>query len=165
MLHLSGPIAIVVAGLLIGNHGRMLAMSEEVRDHLDKFWELVDEILNAVLSVMIGLEVLVLTFDWSYFVAGIIFIPLILVVRFICVGIPVVILKRFRTFSPHVIKIMTWGGLRGGISVALALSLPAGPKREAILVVTYIIVVFSIIVQGLTIGRLVKADKGLDAEG
>ncbi|MGD9122993.1 MAG: cation:proton antiporter, partial [Desulfobacterales bacterium] len=93
------------------------------------------------------------------------FIPLILVVRFICVGIPVVILKRFRTFSPHVIKIMTWGGLRGGISVALALSLPAGPKREAILVVTYIIVVFSIIVQGLTIGRLVKADKGLDAEG
>ncbi|MGD8345279.1 MAG: sodium:proton antiporter [Desulfobacterales bacterium] len=165
MLHLSGPIAIVVAGLLIGNHGRMLAMSEEVRDHLDKFWELVDEILNAVLFVMIGLEVLVLTFDWSYFVAGIIFIPLILVVRFICVGIPVVILKRFRTFSPHVIKIMTWGGLRGGISVALALSLPAGPKREAILVVTYIIVVFSIIVQGLTIGRLVKADKGLDAEG
>ncbi|MGD9123280.1 MAG: sodium:proton antiporter, partial [Desulfobacterales bacterium] len=99
-------------------------MSEEVRDHLDKFWELVDEILNAVLFVMIGLEVLVLTFDWSYFVAGIIFIPLILVVRFICVGIPVVILKRFRTFSPHVIKIMTWGGLRGGISVALALSLP-----------------------------------------
>ena len=155
-LHLSGPIAIVVAGLLIGNHGRMLAMSEEVRDHLDKFWELVDEILNAVLFVMIGLEVLVLTFKWSFFLAGIILIPLILVVRFICVGIPVVILKRFRTFSPHVIKIMTWGGLRGGISVALALSLPAGPKREAILVVTYMIVVFSIIVQGLTIGKLVK---------
>ncbi len=165
ILHLSGPIAIVVAGLLIGNHGRMLAMSDEVRDHLDQFWELVDEILNAVLFVMIGLEVLILTFNGSYLLAGIILIPLLLIVRFICVGIPVVILKRFRSFSPHVIKIMTWGGLRGGISVALALSLPAGPYREAILAVTYMIVVFSIIVQGLTIGKLVKrGDKRLSAE-
>ena len=157
VLHLSGPIAIVVAGLLIGNHGRMLAMSDEVRDHLDKFWELVDEILNAVLFVLIGLEVLILTFNRAYILAGIILIPLLLAVRFVCVGIPVVILKRFRTFSPHVIKILTWGGLRGGISVALALSLPAGENREAILAVTYAIVVFSIIVQGLTIGRLVKS--------
>jgi len=157
VLHLSGPIAIVVAGLLIGNHGRMLAMSDEVRDHLDKFWELVDEILNAVLFVLIGLEVLILTFNRAYILAGIILIPLLLAVRFVSVGIPVVILKRFRTFSPHVIKILTWGGLRGGISVALALSLPAGENREAILAVTYAIVVFSIIVQGLTIGRLVKS--------
>ena len=156
ILHLSGPIAIVVAGLLIGNHGRMLAMSDEVRDHLDKFWELVDEILNAVLFVMIGLEVLILTFNRSYLLAGIMLIPLLLAARFICVGIPVVLLKPFRTFSPHVIKILTWGGLRGGISVALALSLPAGPNREAILAVTYIVVIFSIIVQGLTIGKLVK---------
>jgi CPA1 family monovalent cation:H+ antiporter len=156
-LHLSGPIAIVVAGLLIGNHGRMLAMSDEVRDHLDKFWELVDEILNAVLFLLIGLEVLVLTFNRAYILAGIILIPLLLAARFICVGIPVVILKRFRTFSPHVIKILTWGGLRGGISVALALSLPAGKNREAILAVTYAIVVFSIIVQGLTIGKLVRS--------
>ena len=155
-LHLSGPIAIVVAGLLIGNHGRMLAMSDEVRDHLDKFWELVDEILNAVLFVLIGLEVLVLTFNRAYILAGIILIPLLLAARFVCVGIPVVILKPFQTFSPNVIKILTWGGLRGGISVALALSLPAGKNREAILAVTYAIVVFSIIVQGLTIGKLVR---------
>jgi CPA1 family monovalent cation:H+ antiporter len=159
VLHLSGPIAIVVAGLLIGNHGRMLAMSHEVRDHLDKFWELVDEVLNAVLFVLIGLEVLILTFNRGYILAGIILIPLLLAARFVCVGIPVVILKRFRTFSPRVIKILTWGGLRGGISVALALSLPAGENREAILVVTYAIVVFSIIVQGLTIGKLVKSKK------
>jgi CPA1 family monovalent cation:H+ antiporter len=163
-LHLSGPIAIVVAGLLIGNHGRMLAMSEEVRDHLDNFWELIDEILNAVLFVLIGLEVLVLTFNRAYILVGIILIPLLLATRFVCVGIPVVILKRFRTFSPNVIKILTWGGLRGGISVALALSLPAGKNREAILAVTYAIVVFSIIVQGLTIGKLVKSEPGLSAE-
>ena len=158
-LHLSGPIAIVVAGLLIGNHGRMLAMDDVVRDHLDKFWELVDEILNAVLFVLIGLEVLVLTFNRAYLTAGLILIPLLLAARFVCVGIPVVVLKRFQTFSPGVIKILTWGGLRGGISVALALSLPAGQDREPILAVTYAIVVFSIIVQGLTIGKLVKSKK------
>jgi len=155
-LHLSGPIAIVVAGLLIGNHGRLLAMSDQVRDHLDKFWELVDEILNAVLFVLIGLEVLALTFSREYFIAGVIFIPLLLVTRFISVGGPVLIMRRFRKFSPKVITILTWGGLRGGISVALALSLPPGKSRELILAITYIIVVFSIIVQGLTIGKLVR---------
>jgi len=164
VLHLSGPIAIVVAGLLIGNHGRMLAMSDEVRDHLDKFWELLDEILNAVLFVLIGLEVLVLTVNRAYLFATIILIPLLLAARFVCVGIPVVVLKRFRTFSPHVVKILTWGGLRGGISVALALSLPAGENREAILAITYGIVVFSIIGQGLTIGRLVQKSKARSYE-
>jgi CPA1 family monovalent cation:H+ antiporter len=155
-LHISGPIAIVVAGLLIGNHGRLLAMSQRTRDHLDTFWELVDEVLNAVLFVLIGFEVLVLTFNRMYFIAGLMLIPLILVVRFLSVGFPVVILRLFRSFSPNVIKILTWGGLRGGISVALALSLPPGKNREVILVITYVIVVFSIIVQGLTIGRLVR---------
>lgn len=155
-LHLSGPIAIVVAGLLVGNHGRLLAMSDHVREHLDTFWELVDEVLNAVLFVLIGLEVLVLTFNQQYLIASIVMIPLILLTRFLCVGLPVAVLKKFRTFSPHVIKILTWGGLRGGISVALALSLPPGKHRDIILTVTYATVVFSIIVQGLTIGKLVR---------
>jgi CPA1 family monovalent cation:H+ antiporter len=155
-LHLSGPIAIVVAGLLIGNRGRLLAMSDPVREHLDTFWELVDEILNAVLFVLIGLEVLVLTFTRQYFIAGLVLIPLLLLARFVSVGWPVLVMRLFRTFSPDVIKILTWGGLRGGISVALALSLPAGKHREVILVITYIMVVFSIIVQGLTIGKLVR---------
>jgi CPA1 family monovalent cation:H+ antiporter len=154
-LHLSGPIAIVVAGLLIGNHGRLLAMSDPVREHLDTFWELVDEILNAVLFVLIGLEVLVLTFTREYFIAGLVLIPLLLLARFVSVGWPVLVMRLFRTFSPDVIKILTWGGLRGGISVALALSLPPGKNREVILAITYMMVVFSIIVQGLTIGKLI----------
>ena len=156
-IHLSGPIAIVVAGLLIGNHGRMLAMSERTRVHLDTFWELVDEILNAVLFVLIGLEVLVLTLSRQYLFASLLLIPLLLFSRFISVGLPVLLLRPIRKFSPHVVKILTWGGLRGGISVALALSLPANASREVILFVTYAIVVFSILVQGLSIGKLVKA--------
>jgi CPA1 family monovalent cation:H+ antiporter len=156
LLHLSAPIAIVVAGLLIGNHGRVMAMSEQTREHLDTFWELVDEILNAVLFVLIGLEVLMLSFRSEYLLAGLILIPLALLSRFICVGGPILILRRFRTFSPHVIKILTWGGLRGGISMALVLALPAGEMRDALLFVTYCIVVFSILVQGLTIGKLVR---------
>ena len=155
-LHLSGPIAIVVAGLLIGNQGRLLAMSETTRHHLDIFWELVDEVLNAVLFVLIGLEVLVLTFTTSYLAAGLLLIPLVLLARFIAVGIPVAVLRPFQAFSPGAVRVMTWGGLRGGISVALALSLPLGPERDVILAVTYIIVIFSILVQGLTIGKVIK---------
>jgi len=155
--HLSGPIAIVVAGLLIGNQGRRLAMSEKTRHHLDIFWELIDEVLNAVLFVLIGLEVLVLVLTRAYLLAGLLLIPLVLLARFIAVGIPVTLLRPFREFDPGAIRIMTWGGLRGGISVALALSLPPGPERDVILVITYAIVVFSILVQGLTIGKLVKS--------
>ena len=158
-LHLSAPIAIVVAGLLIGNHGRVLAMSEKTREHLDTFWELVDEILNAVLFVLIGLEVLVLVFIQAYLLAGLLAIPIVLLARFITVGIPITLMRRFRSFSPKAIQVMTWGGLRGGISVALALSLPAGEMRDTLVAVTYAVVIFSILVQGLTIGPLIRSIK------
>ena len=158
-LHLSAPIAIVVAGLLVGNHGRVLAMSEKTREHLDTFWELVDEILNAVLFVLIGLEVLVLVFIQAYLLAGLLAIPIVLLARFITVGIPITLLRRFRSFSPKAIQVLTWGGLRGGVSVALALSLPAGEMRDTLVAVTYAVVIFSILVQGLTIGPLIRSIK------
>ena len=159
-LHLSGPLAIVVAGLLIGNHGRLLAMSDRTRKNLDTFWELVDEVLNAVLFVLIGLEVLVLSWNHSYLIASALLIPLLLLSRFVSVALPIVVMRCFRTFSPNVIKILTWGGLRGGISVAMALSLPPGRHRDIILTITYAVVIFSIVVQGLTVGKLVGPAKG-----
>ena len=156
-LHVSGPLAMVVAGLMIGNHGRQFAMSDITREHLDTFWQLIDEILNAVLFVLLGLEVLVLTFTGNYLLAAALLVPIVLLVRFISVGVPVTLLRFKREFSPHVIKILTWGGLRGGISIALALSLPQGLERELILALTYVIVIFSIVGQGLTIGKLIRA--------
>lgn len=155
-LQLSAPVAIVVAGLLLGNQGRLMPMPESTREHLGAFWELMDEILNAVLFVLIGLEVLVLVFREQYLVAGLIAIPIVLLARFISVGLPITLMRRFRSFSPNAVKIITWGGLRGGISIALALSLPPGAVRDTLVAVTYIVVVFSILVQGLTIGRLIK---------
>ncbi len=155
-LHTSGPLAIVAAGLLVGNHGRHFAMSDITREHLDTFWELVDEILNAVLFVLIGLEIVVLTLKLPYLAAGLLAIPTVLLARWISVGIPVSLFRNWRRFTPHVVKIMTWGGLRGGISVALALSLPPGPGRELLLTMTYVVVVFSILVQGLTIPALLR---------
>jgi CPA1 family monovalent cation:H+ antiporter len=156
-MHISGPIAIVVAGLIIGNKGRKHAMSDKTREHLDNFWELIDEILNAMLFVLIGLEVLILTWDTQYLLAGVIMIPVVLLIRFIAVGVPVSILKLSHTFTPKIVRILTWGGLRGGISIALVLTLPAGEHREALLVITYVIVIFSILVQGMTVGKLVKS--------
>jgi len=156
VVHVSGPIAIVVAGLLIGNHGRAFAMSETTRKNLDMFWELTDEILNALLFVLIGLEVLVLSFTCDLLFAGLLAIPAILVARWVSVVLPVAMMSRWQKFTPGTITIMTWGGLRGGISVALALSLPAGRERELVLAVTYIIVIFSILAQGLTINRVVR---------
>lgn len=155
-IHVSGPIAMVIAGLLIGNHGRAMAMSDKTREHLDNFWELVDEILNAVLFVLIGLEVLVLQLSGQSVLAGILAIPLVLLARFMVVATPISLFKIKRGFSPNAIKVLTWGGLRGGISVALALSLAASTERDIIVVMTYIVVAFSILVQGTTVGKLIK---------
>ena len=154
VMHVSAPIAIVVAGLFIGNHGRMLAMSDKTRERLDDFWELIDEIFNAILFLLIGVEILILTFSIQFMIAGLLAIPTVLLARWICVGVPIQVMKRFRTFSPYVTTILTWGGLRGGISVALALSIPHGSERDPLLVITYFVVVFSILVQGLTIKKV-----------
>lgn len=156
-LHLSGPIAIVVAGLLIGNRGRHLAMSATTREHLDSFWELMDEILNAVLFLLIGLEILVVSVSRPTLVAGLLLIPAVLLARWFSVALPLQLLRSFFTFSPGIVSILTWGGLRGGISVALVLSLPPGGERDTLLTVTYIVVVFSILVQGLTLKPLFAA--------
>jgi CPA1 family monovalent cation:H+ antiporter len=160
-LHVSAPIAIVVAGLMIGNHGRSFAMSEGTRERLDDFWELIDEILNAVLFLLIGIEVLVLTFHGQNLLAGLLLIPIVLLARFISVGAPIALFRRAQHFPHRTVRIMTWGGLRGGISVALALSLPASPIREQLLMATYVVVLFSLLVQGTTIARLLpKGERG-----
>jgi len=157
--HLSGPLAMVVAGLMIGNHARDNAMSEQTRNNIDTFWELIDEILNAVLFLLIGLEIFILDFSTPVIIAGLILIPVSLLVRYLSSGATVGLLgKMGKEFSPGVVKILTWGGIRGGISVALALAIPkeAGDARTHILVVTYIIVIFSIAVQGLTLKPLIS---------
>lgn len=156
-LHVSAPIAIVIAGLFIGNHGRTFAMSATTREHLDMFWELVDEILNAVLFVIIGLEFLAVRLDAPYLAVAFLAIVIVLLARFTSVLLIVQPMKFQRRFSKGVIPILTWGGLRGGISIALALSIPPVPERPMILAATYVVVVFSVLVQGLTIGRLVLA--------
>ncbi len=157
--HLSGPLAMVVAGLMIGNHARENAMSEQTRNNVDTFWELIDEVLNAILFLLIGLEIFILDFSTPVLIAGIILIPVSLLVRYISSGSAVLLLgKMGKEFTPGVIKILTWGGIRGGISVALALAIPkeAGDARTHILVVTYVIVIFSISVQGLTLKSLIS---------
>ncbi len=155
-IHTSGPLAMVVAGLFIGNRGRDFAMSEKTREHLDTFWELLDEILNAVLFVLIGLELLAINYSTPYILATLIAIPVVLIARFICVGLPISIFRRFRDFPRYTVRVMVWGGLRGGISVALALSLMQSNERDLILTMTYGVVVFAILVQGLTVKRLAK---------
>ncbi len=155
-LGLSAPLAIVIAGLMTGNHGRYLGMSDLTRERLDNFWELIDEILNAVLFVIIGLELMAITHTVDMVFAGFVLIPCVLLSRFISVGSIVSFLRKFGNFSTGSVRILTWAGLRGGISVALALSLPSGPERDLIVTVTYCVMVFSILVQGLTVGRLVQ---------
>ncbi|KRS17944.1 cation:proton antiporter [Roseovarius indicus] len=153
-LHVSAPIMAVCAGLLIGEVGAKHGMSEETRDYVDAFWKLIDEILNAVLFLMIGFEVFAVAFEVDFLLAGALSIGLALIGRLAAVAVPVLILRPFRTFAPGVVPIMTWGGLKGGISVALALSLPDNEWKPLILTATYVVVIFSIVVQGLTVGKL-----------
>jgi CPA1 family monovalent cation:H+ antiporter len=156
-LHLSAPLAMVTAGLIVGNDKvRKGVMSEITETYVDKFWELMDILLNTLLFVLIGMEMLVLTFEGNYFLAGLIAIPLILFCRYASLLLPVNLFKKGLDFVPNTALIMTWGGLRGGISIALALSLTQEMHRDLFLVITYVVVVFSILVQGLTVEKLVK---------
>jgi len=155
-LEMSGPIAMVMAGLVIGNKGMKFAVSENTRDHIKKFWSLMDEILNSILFLLIGLEVLVVAENQGYWGVAALAIPVALGARWISVWLPIVTLSRWETFTRGAIPILTWGGLRGGIAVALALSLPRNEFTPLILNLTYAIVLFSIIVQGLTVKPLVE---------
>jgi len=156
-LHLSAPLAMVTAGLIVGNDTmREASMSRVTELYVDKFWELVDVLLNTILFVLIGMEILILTFDKNYILAGVLAIPLLLFARYLSLMLPIKIFAKKLEFVPNTNLIMTWGGLRGGISIALALSLTQEMHRDLFLVITYIIVVFSIIIQGLTLGRVIK---------
>ena len=155
--HLSAPLAMVTAGLMIGNDTmREGAMSEITETYVDKFWELIDILLNTILFVLIGMEILVLTLEGKYILAGLLAIPTILVCRYLSLLLPINFFKKKLDFVPNTNIIMTWGGLRGGISIALALGLTQDMERNLFLVITYVVVVFSIIVQGLTVGKLVN---------
>ena len=155
-LHISGPLAMVAAGILIGNQGKQLAMSNTTIEYIDKFWEMVDETLNAILFVLIGLELLIVHFIPVYILIGIITISLVLATRYISIFIPAQIIRLKEKIDQRTIVILTWGGLRGGISIALALSLKPEMQKDLWVTLTYFVVAFSILVQGLTIGKLAK---------
>ncbi len=162
-LGLSAPIAVVVAGLLVGNRGRLFAMSDKTREHVDTFWELVDEIVNVVLFLLIGLELLVLPIEGRWLVAGGLAIPIVVGARWLSVAGIIGPLRRIRPQSKGAIRILTWGGLRGGISVAMALSVPPNPSRSLVLTLTYVVVVFSILVQGVTMRQVIRLSGGSEA--
>lgn len=150
LMNVSAPMCMVAAGLLIGNHGRLFGMSERSRQRLDDFWELVDEILNAVLFMLIGLEIIVIWITEQHILLGILAIAAVLIGRLVSVGVPLGFMSVRRVFEWRTVGLLTWGGLRGGLSIAMALSLPSGPEKAIILPITYLVVVFSILVQGLT---------------
>ncbi len=152
----SGPIAVVVAGILTGNHGKRFAMSSITREHLESFWELTDEILNAILFLLIGLEIFEVSYSSKLLWAGALSIAVTLIARTISVALPLAAISIKREYAGGAVPILVWSGLRGGISVAMALSLPSGPQRDIILACTYTVVVFSILVQGTTVKKLLK---------
>lgn len=155
-LHVSGPVAMAVAGLIIGNAGIAHAMSDTTRDYIVKFWALIDEILNAVLFLLIGLEVITLAFELRFVLVGIGAIAIVLLARMISVGIPLAAMKRLIDMGPLAFPTLVWGGLRGGISVALALALPPSEIRSELLVATYVVVIFAVVIQGGSIGALIN---------
>ncbi len=155
--HLSAPLAMVTAGLVVGNDTvRNSAMSETTESYVDKFWELLDILLNTLLFVLIGMEILVISFEFDYVMAGLVAIPIVLACRYVSLLLPIKFFEKKLDFVPKTNLVMTWGGLRGGISIALALGLTQEMHRDLFLVITYVVVVFSIIGQGLTVGKLVK---------
>ena len=156
LLHVSGPLAMIAAGIVTGNTGSGHAMSVTTKEYLDKFWELVDEIMNAVLFLLIGLQVLVIPTGITLILTGIATIVIVLLARWVSVALPVLIMRHKIRFEKNAIAILTWGGLRGGLSVAMALSLPVEMYRSQFVAVTYVVVVFSIVVQGLTIGKVTR---------
>jgi len=155
-IHVSGPLAMVIAGLITGNHGKKLGMSEMTAEYVDKFWELADDILNTVLFVLIGMEVLIIKTSSTMIFIGLLMIVIVLMTRFISVWLPSVIIRLREIIPRRALIILTWGGLRGGISIALALSIPASLNRDILVTVTYIIVCFAILVQGLTINKVAR---------
>jgi CPA1 family monovalent cation:H+ antiporter len=162
-LHVSGPIAMAVAGVLIGNPGVRMAMSDRTREHLLGFWSLLDEILNSVLFLIIGLEVVAIAADGGHLIAGLLAIPVVLGARALSIALPLGLMARLRSFAPGTYPMLVWGGLRGGISIALALTLPGGDLQSLLLAATYVVVVFSVAVQGTTVGlaarRLLRPEK------
>jgi len=164
VVHVSAPLSVVIMGLVIGNHSATKSMSEKTREHLFNFWGLLDELLNLVLFGLIGLEIIALSLQMHIVWLGLAAIPVVLLARGISVAIPLLALQNFRRLNPHSATIMTWGGLRGGISIALALSLPEFPGREMLIGVTYLVVVFSLLIQATTLGKLVRHLNGLNAK-
>ncbi|UTZ26929.1 sodium:proton antiporter [Vibrio campbellii] len=177
-LHVSGPLAMVVSGIMIGNWTRFIGFSKESEDHLDHFWELVDEFLNGVLFLLIGMSMLLFEFHKEDWIMMAISVPLVLTARYLSVFISYIGFKRYRKYNPWSVKILTWGGLRGGLALAMALSIPSGilviPEKlidvkEIIMVMTYSVVVFSILIQGSTITPMIEkakqAEKEMEAEG
>ena len=154
-VHVSAPLAAIASGLVIGTRAPHV-MSDRTRMYLDSFWKLVDEMLNAVLFMLIGITILVLPFHRGMLAAALLAVPVVLAARWLSVAVPLTALGRFRARAPHSIKILTWGGLRGGLSIAMALSLPAPSARDVILGMTYAVVAWSILVQGMTFGPLLR---------